>query len=253
LTEETPQSPQPWSPLPLLWALLLNAIPLYGVLVAGWSWGTGFALYCCEYLLSVLFAALRMVIHRRLTGKPDYRQGNVDVRVAVNGKERFFRSSSLIVELLVVSLGSSVGMGLLFALIFGLLLARDPGAAIQPLELQKGLIPVTLLMLGSFLVDLRGLRDRPFAWIRGINQSAMDRMGVIIFTLFFGLVAVAMLDVPMAFFWIFTVFKLFAEIVRALPHRKRSAELSRELRREERRAAKDEVEERRMRKPRRSP
>jgi Family of unknown function (DUF6498) len=226
----------------LIWALLLNAIPILGVLVAGWSWGTGFALYCCEYLLSVLFAALRMVIHRRLTGKRGYAQGKFDVRVAVNGKARRFGSNSVIVELLMTSLGASVGMGLLFALIFGLVVAKDPGAAIHPLELQKGLAAMVVLMVGSFLVDLWGIRDRPFAWIRGMNQAAMDRMGVIIFTLFLGLVAVAVLEVPIAFFWIFTVFKLFAEIVRALPPQGRSAErsLKEELEIEERLAARDE-------------
>ena len=221
MAEETPQSPQPWSPLPLLWALLLNAVPLYGVLVAGWSWGTGFALYCCEYLLYVLFAALRMVIHRRLTRERGYRQGQVDFRVAVNGKARFFRSSSFLAEFLMVSLGASVGMGLLFALVFGLVLAKDPGAAIQPPELQKGVTAVALLMLGSFAVDLQGIRDRPFAWIRAINQSAMDRMGVIVFTLFFGLTASAILKAPMAFFWVFAGFKLLSEIVRALPDRRK--------------------------------
>jgi len=152
-----------------------------------------------------------------------------------------------------------VGMGLLFALVFGLLLPKDPGAALRAPDLRTGVTVTALLMLGSFVVDLRGIRDRPFAWIRDINQSAMDRMGVIIFTLFFGLVAFATLDAPMAFFWVFTAFKLFAEIVRALPQRKRSAELSpwlqrisgkfknellrerrKELKREERQAAKDE-------------
>ena len=134
------------------------------------------------------------------------------------------------------SLGASVGMGLLFALVFGLVLAKDPGAAIQPTALQKGLIATALLMLGNFLNDLWGIGDRPYAWIRAINQSAMDRMGVIIFTLFFGLVAFATLHAPVAFFWVFATLKLLGEIVRALPHRKRSAE----LKREERRAARDE-------------
>jgi uncharacterized protein DUF6498 len=230
LAEEMPQSPQPWSPLPLLWVLLLNAVPLCGVLVAGWSWGTGFALYCCEYLLYVLFAALRMVIHRRLTRQAGYREGQVDVRVAVNGKARFFRSSSYLAEFLTTSLGASVGMGLLFALVFGVALAKDPGAAIQRPELQKGVRAVALLMLGSFAVDLHGIHNRPFAWIRAINQSAMDRMGVIIFTLFLGLTASSVLKAPMAFFWVFAGFKLLFEIVRALPHRKRSAKLSPRLR-----------------------
>ena len=100
MAEETSQHTKPWSPLPLLWALLVNAVPLYGVLVAGWSWGTGFALYCCEYLLSVLFAILRMVIHRRLTRKRGYLSGKVDFRVSVNGKERRrFHSNSAILEL----------------------------------------------------------------------------------------------------------------------------------------------------------
>ncbi len=84
-------------------------------------------------------------------------------------------------------------------------------------------------------------------------------MGVIIFTLFFGLVAFAVLEAPMAFFWVFAAFKLLAEVVRALPPRKRPAELSawlqrtsgkfrnelererrKELKREERQAAEDE-------------
>jgi len=219
--EKTPSSR--WSPLPLLLVFLLNAIPVYGILFAGWSWATALSLYFCEYLLQVLFIASRMVIHRRLTRKRGYRQGDVDIRVAVNGKARNFNSNSFLVQFLMVSLGSTLTLGLFLTLFLYLVLGGAPGTLIQWPDLWKGVAATALLLLGDFVVDLQDIRDRPFAWIRALNQSAMDRMGVIIFTFFFGFVAFALSNKPAAFFLTFMAIKLLSEIVRALPSGKISA------------------------------
>lgn len=256
--EKAPPSPS-WSPLPLVWTLLLNAVPLYGVLVAGWSWATVLSLYFCEYLLQVFFVASRMVIHRRLTRKRGYRGGDVSIRVAVNGKARNFHSRSLLVQFLMVSLGSTLTLGLFLVLFFSLLLGEKASALIYLPALWKGATATGLILLGNFVVDLQGIRDRPFAWIRALNQSAMDRMGVIIFTFFFGFVAFAVSDNPAGFFWVFLALKLLSEVARALPQGKISAAASawtlkssgkfrkelekerlQEQRREERQAERDE-------------
>jgi hypothetical protein len=222
LAEEKMPSPR-WSPLPLLWVFLLNAVPVYGILFAGWSWATALSLYFCEYLLQVLFVASRMVIHRRLTRKGGYRQGDVGIRVAVNGKARHFKSKSFLVEFLMVSLGSTLTLALFLTLFLYLVLGGAPGTLIQWPDLWKGVAATALLLLGDFVIDLQDIRDRPFAWIRALNQSAMDRMGVIIFTFFFGFVAFAVSDNPAAFFLTFMAIKLLFEIVRALPPGKISA------------------------------
>ena len=52
---------------------------------------------------------------------------------------------------------------------------RDPGAAIHAADLKRGAIVIALLLFGGFILDLQGIRDRPFAWIRAMAQFAMGR------------------------------------------------------------------------------
>ena len=196
----------------LLWVLLLNAIPLYGVLVMGWPWATVLALYYCEYFLHVLFIALRMVIHRGLTRKAGYRQGHNSVRVAVSGEARSFESDSLLVEFLLISLVSGLAVGVFLATFVFLILKGDPGAAIHLPALRKGVTATALVLFGGFVVDLQGIRHRPFAWIHALYLSSLRRLFVIVFTLFGGVFALGKLNNPAAFFWAFITFKLLFEI-----------------------------------------
>ena len=222
----TPPPPRPWSPLPLIRVLVLNAVTLYGVFVAGWSWGTILALYWFESFLGGLFIFLRMIIHRRLTRKRGYWRGQLGLTVSANDSEpRGFKS--FVAEFLTATLAFNLAHGLFLALLLGLMLRGDPGAAVHAVDLKRGAIVIALLLLGSFVLDLQGIRGRPFAWIRAIAQSSMGRTMVVHITIILGMFATFFLQVPHAVFKIFAVFKLLSEAGGALPALRKPAEAPR--------------------------
>src|SRR5437899_7172224 len=68
--------------LNLLFVLLVNAIPLYGVKVLGWSALTVVMLYWFENLLIAVFTCARIALHRQLTRKRGHwRTGQLGTRV----------------------------------------------------------------------------------------------------------------------------------------------------------------------------
>src|SRR5258708_21491936 len=60
--------------LNLLFVLLVNAIPLYGVKFHGWSALTVVVLYWFENLLIAVFTCARIALHRQLTRKRGHRR-----------------------------------------------------------------------------------------------------------------------------------------------------------------------------------
>src|SRR4051812_37473517 len=68
--------------LNLVFVLLVNAVPLYGIKYLGWSIGTVLLLYWLENLLVALFTCTRIVLHRALTRKSGHwRTGSLGVMV----------------------------------------------------------------------------------------------------------------------------------------------------------------------------
>ena len=131
MAEETMPSSPPWSPLPLIRVLVLNAVPLYGVFVAGWSWGTILALYWFESFLGGLFILLRMVVHRDLTRKRGYWRGQLGLTVSTNDSQpRAFKS--FLPEFLTATLAFNLAHALFLALLLGLSRNDDPAPSSMP-------------------------------------------------------------------------------------------------------------------------
>jgi hypothetical protein len=196
--ERMPSSPS-WSPWLLVRSLLLNSVPLYGVFVAGWSWGTILVLFWCENLLGGLFTTLLVLISRPFAWKRRARKKS-------RGEPSFAN------DFLWPFLGGNLGIGLWLAFILGLWLAKEPGAAVQLPALQKGLKVTVLLLLGGFFVDLHGIRDRPSSWIRRKTDDADAWMAVVLYSIFFGIFAFLAFKTGKALFWVFLCIKLMAEV-----------------------------------------
>jgi hypothetical protein len=200
----------------LVRVLVLNAVPLYGVFRGGWSWGTVLVLYWCESFLGGLLVLARMVVHRRLTGKRGYRRGQLGLTVSTDGSApRTFRS--FVAEFLTLTLVFSLAHALFLALLLAFARDQDPGALVERLPLERGVATIALLLLGSFVVDLQGIRDRPFAWMRAMAQAAAGRAFVIHATVIAGMLAQIFLRNPHVTFRIFAVLKLLLELGGTLP------------------------------------
>ena len=117
----------------LLRVLGLNAVPVGGVMLAGWSTGTGLALYWCETLLGTATNAVRIALHRRMTGKRGHYRGQLGVEINAGDDPPARRPArgrtqwrSFLTEYLVGSLVFTFAHGLFLAIILGAFIKSWP-------------------------------------------------------------------------------------------------------------------------------
>lgn len=205
----------------LLQLLGINAVPIVGLFLGGWSTATALALYWAETLTAVLLTAARIAIHRRLTHKKGHLRPQLGIKVGsgTRGQERPVRFSSLFTEFLTG--------GLMFSLVHGvflfLVLAFLVPSTIDFAALRPGIYAMLGFQLAGFAGDLYGIGERPFAWIRARAQEVLGRTVLIHLALIGGLVALHLLDRPLAFFGPFAVLKALADLAGLLPRREAPA------------------------------
>lgn len=199
----------------LLRVLGLNAVPIGGVMLAGWSTGTGLALYWCETLLGTAVNAVRIALHRRMTGKRGHYRGQLGVEINASDSPPARRSAggrtkwrSFLTEYLVGSLVFTFAHGLFLAIILGGFLHSWPAKE----DLLYGLAGVAVFQLGGLAFDLATLRDWPFARLKVQVQSAMGRVVLVHLAIIFGMALVFWLDKPGSFFWVFGGLKTLSDI-----------------------------------------
>ena len=203
----------------LVRVLGLNAVPVGGVMLAGWSTGTGLALYWCETLLGTATNALRIALHRRWTGKRGHNRGQLGVEVnagesppAARRKLRSGRAKtqwkSFLSEYLTGSLVFTLAHGLFLAIILGAVVKSWP----EKEDLLYGLAAMALFQVGGLVFDLFSLREWPFARLKVQVQSAMGRVVLVHVAIIFGMGLVIWLDKPGSFFWVFGGLKTLSDI-----------------------------------------
>jgi hypothetical protein len=188
----------------LIQVLALNAVPLYGVYVLGWSWGTVLVLYLCETVLGALFIGFRMIVHWQLTHDRGYSHPLFGTYA---GKSRF---GAFLFDFLGAYVFASFVHGIFLAAILSLILKGRPEAAVDFAMLRKGLLAMALIMTGSFALDCLGLRKRPFEWIRDLAERPIGRIVVVQFAILFGMIGINRF--AKAPFAVFAVVKLLIEL-----------------------------------------
>lgn len=170
----------------------INAVPLGGVFLAGWSPATALSLYWWENLSGATLVALRIALHRALTRKRGHRrlQLNLQANIGSNEDSRRRRkreredveSGSFLGEFLLVAGAGTAAHGLLlWGVLRGFLEAGPEGD-----QLRLGVLAVGVFQVGGFLFDLIGIRHRPFAWIRELAQATAQRVSLLHLTLIIG-------------------------------------------------------------------
>jgi hypothetical protein len=192
----------------------LNAVPVVGVVGGGWSSATALALYWCETVLLAALIAVRIELHRQATRKRGHYLA-MNITSTTGGRTTRRQSVlpySVFFVLAAVLSAAAQGIFLFFVLRQGGLLA-----SVRPDDMAVGLRAVALFVALGFLIDLIGLRDRPFAWINAISLRAARRMLVVQMVIIIGVVAVGWLGAPEAVLIAFVVFKLLTDIGSQLP------------------------------------
>jgi len=190
----------------------LNAVPGFGFLEMHWTVGTVIALYWIENLFGSLLIGMRIDFHRRLTHKKGHYviQKNMGT-LEINGHKKPLRF-----------LGAFISASLIFTLAEGIflffLLGRLPQQdRVEFAPLRLGVQLVGAFLAAGFLIDLIGLRDRPFFWIHRIANALLARVFVLFFVVYIGMFALVFFEAPRPAVIVFVVLKTFIDIASELP------------------------------------
>ena len=203
--------------LRVLFALLINAVPVYGVLVEGWSATTILVLYWMENLLTAVATCLRIAIHRSWTQKRGHYHGG-QLGVVVGGKSA---------KPIGTFLGEYATAALIFTLAHGvfvvalpLILASnhpdDPRWQLSLSQLRLGVSAVAAFLGLSLVADLPGLPTWSFARIRAYAQARLGRVLILHLTIIFGMFAIAFTESPYGFLYVLVGLKTLADVGGAL-------------------------------------
>lgn len=199
--------------LRLLASLGVNAVPAIGWFFEGWSSGTMLVIYWFENVAATVFIAGRILVHRRLVPcrghfKHNVTQGNAQ------GPPGSFLS-----HFLTVSLAFSIFHGIFLAAILFLLTVNGKGGelGLDWHNVRIGAGSVLLFLTIGFLMDLPGMRKRPFFWIERIAEGNLARVFIIHVTLIFGMLAVALTGATRAFFGVFVALKTMNDLNAVVP------------------------------------
>lgn len=161
-----------------------------------WSAATLLSLYWWENACGSVLVALRIAIHRALTRKRGYRRLQLDLNTnssAADGKGTregrgrrrrppLEKPGSFLAEFLVAACAATAVHGLLLWFFVAKILERTADGT----ALRQGVLGVAGFQLAGFLLDLPGIRARPFAWIRELAQNTVSRVMLIHLVLIVG-------------------------------------------------------------------
>jgi hypothetical protein len=196
----------------LLALLAVNAVPLAGWFVEGWSAGTTLVVYWFETLAACVFVAARIAAHQRMSP----RRGHVRYQAPKSNRQR--SQSSFFQGFLVTSLVFSAAHGLFLGVILFMLGHNGQGdlAGVDWRTVKVGSLYVFIALAIDFVVDLLGLRRWSFWQIEQTANRSLGRVAVVHLTLVLGIFGAAMTDAS-ALFGVFVVLKTLYALSMALP------------------------------------
>ena len=192
--------------------LVVNAVPVAGWFVEGWSAGTTLVVYWFETVAACVFVSARIVAHRRWSPS----RGHVRYQAPKSNEQR--SQTSFLRGFLVTSLVFSAAHGLFLGVILFMLDQHGQGdlAGVDWRSVKLGGLYVLIALAIDFVVDLPGLRRWSFWQIEQTANRNLGRVAVVHLTLVLGMFAAAMTDAS-ALFGVFVVLKTLYALSMALP------------------------------------
>lgn len=192
----------------------LNALPGVGFLALRWTGGTVLTLYWIENLLGTFLIGARIDLHRRLTHKRGHYVSRKSTTVIVGAGPIKKTVSTLLGYFMWAGIGWTLAEAILLRVLIGHLPESE---AIDFNALRFGVRIMIALLAAGFLLDLIGLRERPFFWIHRIANAMLRRVWVLFFVVYIGVGALVFFDAPRVGLLIFIALKTFIDIASELP------------------------------------
>lgn len=205
--------PQPSKAGAVAFALLINAVPLVGVLYFEWSAINVLVLYWLENLLIAVCTVVRLVMHRRWTRKRGYWRRSNRLGINVNNRPA---EIGLIGEYATGAFGFTLAHGIFVGAI--VLIVRDnyPDQAMWQLSLPhvgRGALAIAAFLGIELAVDLTRIRGATFAALRDYAQGRMSRVVVLHLAIIFGMLAMAFSNSPMGVLYLLIGLKTLADLL----------------------------------------
>ena len=192
--------------------LLINAVPIVGVLRYEWSATNVLVLYWFENLMIAIATSIRIVAHRMLTRKRGHWRRGAIGGISVNDKPM---KSTLLTEYAIVAFVFTLAHGL-FVGVIAFMLTRnhpdDPMWQFSWTQLVRGIAAIGVMMSVELIVDIATMRSRPFAWIRDYAQRRMSRILVLHLAIIFGMFAMAMTNSPFGILYVLIALKTLFDL-----------------------------------------
>jgi hypothetical protein len=196
--------------LNLLFVLLTNGVPLYGVKLLGWSATTVLVLFWFENLLTAVFTCIRIAVHRQLTRKQGHwRPGQLGL--LVNGKPS---RSGLLGEYATMAFVFTLAHGVF---VWGIVVFLGGGHdeaiwQFSAAQFRQGAGWIALTLALNLVVDLAGIKARSYAELKSYVQVRMGRIFVLHFTIILGMFAMLATKSPYAILYLLIAFKTLWEL-----------------------------------------
>jgi hypothetical protein len=201
-------------------ALARNAIPVWGFFGRGWSPATTLVVYWFETLVGTLLITLRMEIHRHLTHFRGYSVEEAPATISVSSGGGAPKPLHLgyVPGFLVGALGFLLVHGVFLLVLVAVVLPETAdGGTVDREALRQGVLGTSAFLALGFLVDLVGLRRRPFAWIRSMAEGTFARIVIVHMTIIIGMIAAMLFHRARPLFTVFVGLKLLADISAHVP------------------------------------
>ena len=206
-------APQPSKLGAVVLALLINAVPLIGVLYFEWSAINVLVLYWFENLLIGFCTLIRLVMHRRWTRKRGYWRHSNRLGIQVNNKPA---EMGLIGEYATGTFGFTLGHGIFVGAIAMIVHQNYPDQPMWQLswaQVFRGAMAIAAFLGIELAIDLTRIRSASFASIRDYAQARMGRIIVLHLAIIFGMMGMAWSGSPMAVLYVLIGLKTLADLL----------------------------------------
>jgi hypothetical protein len=200
----------------ILIVLLVNAVPILGVLHYGWSATNVFVLYWFENLLIAITTTLRILAHRAITRKRGHWRVDTSAGVRVNDKPL---KTTLLGSYMVVAFIFTLAHGI-FVFAIAYMLTRDhpddPMWQLSWPQLGRGIAVIAAMLVAELGVDIATMRQKSFAWIKAYADRRQGRVFVLHLAIIFGMLAMAMTNSPFAILYVLIGLKALVDLGSAM-------------------------------------
>ena len=206
-------APQPSKLGAVVLALLINAVPLIGVLYFEWSAINVLVLYWFENLMIGFCTLIRLVLHRRWTRKRGYWRHSNRLGIQVNNKPA---EMGLIGEYATGTFGFTLGHGIFVGAIAMIVHQNYPDQPMWQLswaQVFRGAMAIAAFLGIELALDLTRIRSASFAAIRDYAQARMGRIIVLHLAIIFGMMGMAWSGSPMAVLYVLIGLKTLADLL----------------------------------------